>query len=56
MNSHVKGGDGKIRIDTVRKGVANELFGAKILNNGQIQPALVDRNVAKILIRIIIIQ
>ncbi len=45
---HLQRGDGQRRIDALGKGVADNLFGAEILGDGGIEPALAGRYVGDI--------
>ena len=47
-DSHVKCGEGKVCVNAVRESVANDLFGAEVLDHGEVEPALIGGDVGDI--------
>ena len=47
-DSHVKCGEGKVCVNAVRESVANDLFGAEVLDHGEVEPALIGGDIGNI--------
>lgn len=48
LGGHIQRGEGKVGVDAIGEGVADDLLGAKVFHNGAVEPALIGRDISNI--------